>query len=84
MRRTWMSERELKRAAVLSGVAEGEWTLVEAAGRMEVSYRQTKRIGKRYPGEGAGGLVHGGGGRGWNRAKPKRLRRRVLRLMREK
>ncbi len=62
MRRTWMSERELKRAAVLSGVAEGEWTLVEAAGRMEVSYRQTKRIGKRYPGEGSGGLVHGVGG----------------------
>ncbi len=62
MRRTWMSERELKRVAMLSRVAEGEGTLVEAAGRMEVSYRQTKRIGKRYPGEGAGGWCMGVGG----------------------
>ncbi len=52
-----MSERELKRAAVLSRAAEGEWTLVEAAEGMEVSYRQTKRIWKRYQAEGAAGLV---------------------------
>ena len=50
-----MSERELRRAEVLSRVAEGGWTLVEAAERMEVSYRQGKRLWKRYRVEGPRG-----------------------------
>jgi len=37
-----MSERELKRAAVLAQVKSGAWTIVEAAERMEMSYRQAK------------------------------------------
>src|SRR5205085_280722 len=52
-----MSERELRRAEVLARVAEGGWTLVEAAERMEVSYRQGKRRWKRYRGEGLGEMV---------------------------
>ena len=79
-----MSERELQRAAVLSRVSEAEWTLVEAAERMEVSYRQTKRIWKRYQAEGPTGLVHRSAGRGSNRAQPPKVRRRVLKLIREK
>ncbi len=79
-----MSERELKRAAVLSRVAEGDWRLVEAAECLEVGYRQAKRIWKRYRAEGAAGLVHRSAGRESNRAKPKRGRQRVLRLVREK
>ena len=47
MKRTRMSERELKRAAVLSRVSKAGWSLVQAAERMEVSYRQTKRLWKR-------------------------------------
>jgi transposase len=79
-----MSERELKRAAVLSRVAEGGWSLVQAAERMEVSYRQAKRLWKRYRAQGARGLVHGNAGRVSNRAKPRSLRRRVLALVRKK
>src|SRR5271169_1571655 len=79
-----MSERELKRAAVLSRVAEAGWSLVQAAGRMAVSYRQAKRLWKRYRTQGAKGLVHGNAGRVSNRAKPKSLRRRVLALLRKK
>jgi hypothetical protein len=79
-----MNERELKRAVVLSRVAEKGWTLKQAAGRMEVSYRQTKRLWKRYQAKGAEGLVHGNVGRESNRAKPRSLRRRVLKLMRKK
>ena len=82
--RTWMSERELKRAAVFSRVAEKAWTLVQGAERMEVSYRQAKRLWKRYRAEGSAGLVHGNVGRVSNRAKPKSLRRRVVRLIRKK
>jgi len=34
-----MREWEVRRASVLAQVAAEEWTLVEAAERMEVSYR---------------------------------------------
>jgi transposase len=79
-----MDERELKRAAVLSQVAEKGWSLVQAAERMGVSYRQAKRLWKRYRAKGSKGLVHGNVGRASNRAKPKSLRRRVLALVRRK
>ena len=79
-----MSEREVLRAAVLAQVAAEEWTLVEAAERMELSYRQAKRQWKRYQSQGATGLVHGNAGRSSNRAQPKKVRRQVVRLIRQK
>ena len=79
-----MSEREQRRAAVLERVAAGEWKLVQAAELLGLSYRQGKRIGRRYREEGAAGLVHRRAGKASNRAYPKRLRRRVLRWVREK
>jgi transposase len=78
-----MSDRELKRAAVLAKVADESWKLVEAAERMELSYRQAKRLWKRYLAAGAAGLAHGGTGRS-NRAKDKKLRRKVIGLIRKK
>jgi hypothetical protein len=65
-------------------VVKGGWTLLEAAERMEVSYRQAKRLWKRYGAEGAAGLVHRSAGRVSNRAKPRSLRRTVLGLMGKK
>ena len=79
-----MSERELRRAAILAQVKSGNWTLVEAAERMELSYRQVKRLWKRYESNGAIGLVHGSAGRVSNRAKAKKLRSKVARLIRQK
>ena len=79
-----MSERELRRATVLAQVKSGSWTLVEAADRMEVSYRQAKRLWKSYQSQGAIGLVHGNAGRLSNRAKPKKVRTKVVRLIRQK
>ncbi len=79
-----MNGRELKRAAVFSRVAEKAWTLVQAAERVAVSYRQGKRLWKRYQAEGPAGLVHGNVGRASNRAKPESLRRQVLGLIRKK
>ena len=81
MKRTGMSQRELRRAAVLLQVKEGHWSLKQAAERMELSYRQAKRLWKRYRVKGAEGLVHGNVGRASNRAKPRRLRQRVLKLI---
>jgi transposase len=79
-----MSERELRRATVLAQVKSGAWKLVEAAERMELSYRQAKRLWKRYQSKGATGLVHGSAGGSSNRAKPTKVRTKVLRLIREK
>ena len=84
MKRTRLSERELSRAAVLSRVADQAWSLVQAAERMGVSYRQAKRLWKRYRRQGSAGLVHGNVGRASNHAKPKSLQQRVLGLIGKK
>jgi len=79
-----MSDREMKRAAILEQVKIGAWTLVDAAERMEISYRQTKRLWKRYEKQAGAGLVHGNAGRESNRSKPKKVRKKAVRLIREK
>src|ERR1039458_4363173 len=79
-----MSERELRRAAVLAQVKSGVWTLVQGAERMDLSYRQAKRLWKRYQSKGATGLAHRSAGRSSNRAKPKKIRAKVVGLIRRK
>src|ERR1700686_5673041 len=46
--RTAMSCKELRRAGVLARVESGELKLVNAAVMMGMSYRQSKRLAKRY------------------------------------
>src|SRR6202022_1718035 len=82
--RTAMSGKELRRAGVLARVKSGELKLVNAAEMMGMSYRQTKRLAKRYREEGAKGLQHGSAGRESNRRKAKKFRERVLRLVGKK
>jgi transposase len=79
-----MSRRELRRAGVLARVASEELKLVDAAKLLGVSYRQTKRLWKRYSEEGPEGLKHRSAGRESNRAKPEKERERALRLVRKK
>ena len=79
-----MSERELGRVEVLARVKSRELRVVDAAVVLRLSYRQTKRLWKRYGEEGAAGLKHRSAGRRSNRAYPEKLRRRVLGLVRKK
>jgi transposase len=79
-----MSQRELRRVEVLARVKSKELKVVDAASLVGVSYRQAKRLWKRYREEGAKGLKHGSAGRASARAKPGRFRRRVMKLVREK
>jgi hypothetical protein len=79
-----MSDKELHRAAVLAQVKSGQWTLVEAAERMELSYRQAKREWKQYREGGAKALVHGSVGRRSNRATPMKTLVKVGKLIRKK
>jgi len=84
MGRIGMSGRELRRVEVLARVKSKELKVADAASLVGVSYRQAKRLWKRYQQEGARGLKHRSAGRTSARAKPARFRRRVMKLVREK
>jgi transposase len=79
-----MSTRELKRAGVLARVTAGALSLQSAARLMDVSYRQAKRLYRRYRKQGAAGLKHRSARRPSNRGTMAKIRDRVLRLVREK
>jgi transposase len=79
-----MSTRELKRAGVLARVKAETLSLRSAALVMEMSYRQAKRLYRRYRDEGAAGLTHRSAGRLSNRALATTVRDRVLRLIGDK
>jgi transposase len=65
-------------------VASGGLRLSSAAEILGLSYRQTKRLWRRYRQRGGEGLKHGNAGRGSNRGKAKKFRRRVLGFVRKK
>ena len=84
MGRIGMSQGELRRVEVLARVKSKELKVEDAASLVGVSYRQAKRLWKRYREEGAKGLKHGSAGRVSARAKPEKFRRRVMKLVQEK
>jgi transposase len=79
-----MSARELSRVEVLGRVKAGSLSLASAAIILDVSYRQAKRLWRRYRREGAKGLRHGSVGRPSNRTTAPATRRRALALIRQK
>lgn len=83
MERTAMSQKEFDRGTVFERVKAGSLGLRDAAEILKISYRQAKRVYKRYRAQGTQGLVHGGVGRKSNRARPAVDRERVLGLIRE-
>jgi transposase len=79
-----MSARELTRVEVLSRVKAGTLSLGSAATLLSVSYRQAKRLARRYRAEGAKGLKHRSAGHSSNHARLPAERKRALALVREK
>ena len=75
-----MSAKERRRMIVMEQVESGGTTLVDGARRMEVSYRQAKRIWKRWQSQRAGGLVHRSRGRVSNRRADETFKAHVLAL----
>jgi hypothetical protein len=65
-------------------VESGELKVTDAARMLKVSYRQARRLWTRYREEGPEGMKHRSAGRVSNRAWPKKLRDRALRLVRKK
>ena len=79
-----MSSEELRRVEVMARVKSGGLKVGDAGEMLGVSYRQAKRLWKRYRKCGAEGLRHGNAGKPSNRAKPKKFRRQVLQLVKRK
>ena len=84
MRRTALSKRELSRSGILARVKAGELRLKDGAELMGVSYRQAKRLWKRYRTGGAAALKHGNAGSRSHRARPAKERQKILKRVREK
>jgi len=78
-----MSQKERVRLVMMSRVEEKVMTIKEAAEVVGVSYRQGRRIYKRYVSEGDKGLIHRNRGRPSNRSKSSEFKEIVLALYRE-
>jgi molybdenum-dependent DNA-binding transcriptional regulator ModE len=79
-----MSRRERKRLELLSRVGRSELTLAKAAELLGLSYRQAKRVYRRYREEQDAGLVHRLRGRASNRRTLSAEREEALQLYRDK
>jgi transposase len=79
-----MSAREAERVEVMRRVEKGLLTVRAAATVLAVSYRQAKRIWRRYQTGGAAAVIHRHVGRTSNRGRAVAERERVLTLIREK
>ena len=84
MGRIEMSKAELRKVEVLARVKSGALRVKDAAALLGLSYRQAKRLWKRYRQEGAAGMKHGSAGRHSNRAYAASLRGKVLERVRNK
>jgi len=75
-----MSARERRRLEMMSRVRDKHVLLLKAAELLELSYRQVKRLWRRYRQEGDAGLVHRLRGRPSGRNKGNKFRQAVLDL----
>lgn len=75
-----LSRKEAKRVGVMEQVVLGSMSLAEGCHLLGVSYRQGKRIRKRYMSDGVSGLAHKGRGKSSSKAVSASLREKVLSL----
>ena len=73
-----MSAKERNKLEILSRVKDRLITQVKASELLEISYRHTKRIYKRYREQGDKGLIHKSRGRPSSRRIEKKIRKQIL------
>lgn len=78
-----MSTKDLKRWVVMRRIRDGTLSRRDAATVLDVSYRQVKRIFRRFRKRGQKGLIHGNVGRRSNRAQAPTVRARAVALITE-
>jgi hypothetical protein len=76
-----MTLREYDRATVMGKIAEGRISQAEAAGLLNVSVRQVKRLYKRYKDHGVKGLRSKKRGQTSNNRLPETINKRVIELV---
>ncbi|MEW6088366.1 MAG: ISNCY family transposase [bacterium] len=79
-----MSQKELKRVKIIHEVMKKHLTQKEAAGKIEISDRQIRRLVQRVKEEGEKGLIHKSRGRESNREFSREWRGKILDKCREK
>jgi transposase len=84
MGRTGLSKRETDRGEAFGRVKAGDLSLREASDLLGLSYRQGKRLWKRYGERGAAGLQHGHCDRASNRGHGAEFRAKVLKRVEER
>jgi len=77
-----LSQKELKRVAVISQCVQGNLVCARAAELLDLSPRQVKRLKARYRQGSAAALAHASRGRASPRHLPERVRTRILQLVR--
>lgn len=78
-----MSDSDIRRVEMMRLVAEGTRSLSSASVVLGVSYRQARRIYKRYRAEGAEGVIHRSVGKPSHRRLDGGMRQRAIDLYRE-
>ena len=79
-----LNGKERLKLMAMGQIEEGQKTLREAAEWLGVSYRQVRRVWRRYRAEGGRGLAHASRGRSSNRGKDERERAVIVGLYRER
>ena len=75
-----MNTRERRCMTIMTRVKEGVLKLIVAAEMLQLSYRQVKRLWRRFQEEGDAGLVHRSRGQPSHRARPLAERQRAVAL----
>ena len=75
-----MSKKELSRIVVCQKVIAKELSIIDASKLIGISYRQTKRIIKKYRIKGAKGLIHENRGRPSSKKISKSIEQQIVAL----
>jgi len=78
-----MGSKDMVRAKVMEMVVQRHKSLSEAAGVLKISYRQAKRVYRRYREDGERGLVHGNVGQPSHRRIADEIHRQAVELYRD-
>jgi len=79
-----MKQEELRRLHIVRQVLDRKLKQTEAKDKLNLSYRQIKRITKRVKEEGDRGIIHRLRGKPSNRKLPQRLKEKVINLYRKR
>lgn len=79
-----MTKKDRERVKIMDAVIKGYIKLKDAANYLKISYRQAKRLKRKYKLDGTVGLIHGNRGRSSNNKIDDELRKKILKRYQER